>query len=72
MSSPVLVTVANLVMEDVEERALNTYPNPPKFWKRYVDDVCVAMKRDETDDFLNHLNSIELTIQFTFETEKQH
>ena len=69
MGSPVSVTVANLVMEDVEERALNTYPNPPKFWKRYVDDVCVAMKRDETNDFLNHLNSIELTIQFTVETE---
>ena len=69
MGSPVSVTVANLVMEDVEERALNTYPNPPKFWKRYVDNVCVAMKRDETDDILNHLNSIELTIQFTVETE---
>ena len=26
------------------------------------------MKKDETDDFLNHLNSIELTVQFTVET----
>ena len=69
MDSPASVMVANLVMEDIEERALNTYPNPPKFWKRYVDDVCVAMKRDETDDFLNHLNSIELTIQFSVEPE---
>ena len=57
MGSPVSVTIAYLVMEDVEERALNTYPNPPKFWKRYVD-VCV-----------NHLNSIEMTIVFTVETD---
>ena len=32
----------------------------------YVD-MCVAMKKDETDN--NHLNSIEVTIQFTVETE---
>ena len=69
MGAPVSVIVANLVMENVEERALNSYPNPPKFWKRYVDDVCVAMKKDKTDDFLSHLNSIELMIQFTVETE---
>ena len=69
MGSPVSVIVTNLVMEDAEERALNSYPNPPKFWKRYVDDVCVAMKKDKIYDFLSHLNSIELTIQFTVETE---
>ena len=56
-------------MEDVEERALNSCSNPPKFWKRYVDDVCVAMKKDKINDFLSHLNSIELTIKFTVETE---
>ena len=69
MGSPVSVIVANLVMEDVEERPLNSYPNPPKIWKIYVDDLCVAKKKDKIDDFLSHLNSIELTIQFTVETE---
>ena len=38
--SPVSVTFANLVMEDVEERALATTGIVPKFWKRYVDDTC--------------------------------
>ena len=29
MGSPVSVTVANLVMKDVEQRALTTYTSPP-------------------------------------------
>ena len=31
MGSPVSVTVVNLVMEDVEQRALSTYSHPPPF-----------------------------------------
>jgi len=37
MGSPVSVTVANLVMEDVEERALASYPTLPPF----LETVCV-------------------------------
>ena len=33
MGSPVSVVAADLVMEDIESRALSTYPQPPKFWK---------------------------------------
>ena len=31
MGSPVSIVAADLVMEDVESRALSTYPQPPKF-----------------------------------------
>ena len=71
MGSPVSVVVADLVMEDVESRALSTYPNPPKFWKRYVDDTCCALRSDTVQDFHRHLNTIEDTIQFTLEREAQ-
>ena len=31
MGSPVSVVVANLVMEDIEQQAISTFPRPPKF-----------------------------------------
>ena len=59
MGSPVLVTVADLVMEDIEQRALSSFNTSPMFWKRCVDDTCTAICSDHLDEFLLHLNSIE-------------
>ena len=70
MGSPVSVTVANLVMEDVEERALESYPTPPPFWKCCVDNTCTALPSDQIPTFISHLNSIEPNIQFTMEPEQ--
>ena len=47
MGSPVSAVIANMVMEDVEQRALATSPVKPFFWKRYVDDVISAVSRPE-------------------------
>ena len=69
MDSPVSVTVANLVMKDVEDRALSTYEVPPSFWKRYVDDTLTALLWEQVQDFHAHLNTIEASIQFTVEEE---
>jgi hypothetical protein len=43
MGSPVSAVVANLVMEDVEQRALAYVPVSLSFWKRFVDDVISAI-----------------------------
>ena len=48
-------------------RALNTAPQPPLMWKRYVDDTCVIIKAAQQQSFLNHINSIDKNIQFTSE-----
>ena len=39
MGSPVSAVIANLVMEDIEHRALTAATVSPSFWKRSVDDV---------------------------------
>ena len=71
MGSPVSVVVADLVMEDIESRALTSFTSPPRFWKRYVDDTCCAIRTDSVEDFHRHLNSIEPSIQFTLEAESE-
>ena len=69
MGSPVSVAIANLVMEDVEERALASYDIQLPFWKRYVDDIFTVVCVDWVQHLLEHLNSIECSIQFTVEVE---
>ena len=44
MGSPVSVTVANLVMEKIEDLALSTFEHTLQFWKRYVDDTITALQ----------------------------
>ena len=69
MGSPVSVVVANLVMEDIEQKALSTFHTPPRFWKRYVEDTCTILPGDLVNSFHSHLNSIDNNIQFTVEKE---
>ena len=71
MGSPISVVIANLVMEDVELRALATFHSLPHFWKHYVDDTFTVIPCNLVQEFLSHLNSIEACIQFTVEKETE-
>ena len=72
MGSPVSAVIANMVMEDVEQKALATSPVKPFFWKRYVDDVISAVSGNEAFPIsrIPILNSVEPSIQFPLEREK--
>ena len=70
MCSPVSAVLANMIMEDVEQRALAISPVKPSFWKRYVDDVISAVSGNKAESLPSHLNSVEPSIQFTLEREK--
>ena len=62
MGSPVSVTVADLVMEDVEQWALSTFLTPPRFWKCYVDDTCTALHPDQLPTFHRHLMKLSSSL----------
>ena len=74
MGSPVSPVLANLYIEFFgrqEDRALLTAVNPPRWWKRFVDDTFVILKKDHKEEFLQHINSVDPSIQFTTEEQKE-
>ncbi|XP_047999702.1 uncharacterized protein LOC125236815, partial [Leguminivora glycinivorella] len=70
MRSPVSPVVADIFMEDFEERALSLAAVQPKIFKRYADDTFTILPKSNVSTFLDHLNSIHSKIQFTMELEK--
>ena len=70
MGSPVSVVVAEIVMQNIEERALTTCRQMIPLWLRYVDDTFTAVHKDEIDEFHDHLNEQNADIQFTREVEE--
>jgi hypothetical protein len=71
MGSPLSPVIANLFMDDLENRAINSSELKPTVWLRYIDD-CFAIwphGKDALTTFLTHLNGINKKIQFTVETE---
>jgi hypothetical protein len=73
MGSPLSPVIANFYMEDFEERALDSAPHKPICWFRYMDDTFVTWPHgpDKLKEFLDHLNSIHTSIQFTMEIESE-
>ena len=71
MGSPISPIVANLYMEDFEARAIQSSPNPPLLWRRFVDDTFVVMKKCHREEFLQHLNSVDQNIQLIQKNQDQ-
>ena len=60
---------ANLFIGDFERKALDSYPDKPLIWWRYIDHILViwTLVEDKLDDFVKYLNNIHYTIKFTSE-----
>ena len=69
MFSPLSPIVANIFMEKFEE-ALATAPHHPSLWKRYVDDTFVIQEEKHSNEFFQHINSLEDKIKFTAESTR--
>ena len=72
MGNSLLPVVANFYMEHFEALAIESARLKPATWLRYVDDTFVIWNegRDKLQDFLEHLNTIRPSIQFTMELEE--
>ena len=69
MGWPVSPIVCNIYMEDFEQRALAEASDPPRWWKRYVDDTYTVLKKDQAQAFTEYLNTIDEDIKWTTEGE---
>ena len=67
MGTTLAPSYANLFMTKFEEKYVYTYPLQSRLWKRFIDDIfliwCHGM--DSLLEFINHLNTVHSTIQFT-------
>ena len=70
MGSPVSVVFAEIVKQNIEERALATCRQTIPLWLCYVDDTFTAVHKDEIANFQKHLNEQHAHIQFTREIEE--
>ena len=71
IGSQVSLTVANLSMKYLQQKALSTAPHP-KFWCSFVDDTFVIHKEANKQGFLQHINSVDTAIKFTVEDNKEN
>ena len=68
MGSPLSVTAANVVMEEIEKKILIEKPYEIKFHYRYVDDTLICLPEKKVKNILCRFNSIDKKLKFTLET----
>ena len=53
MGSPISPLIANIFMEEFEVKALQSSPNPPSMWLRFVDDTFVINRQSTANNSYN-------------------
>ena len=71
MGSLISPIVANLLMEDLETKALATAPSPLTLCKKVCGCAFTIIQKSQKDDFLEHVNSIDDNIHFTCEEHRE-
>jgi len=67
MGSPLSPIIADVVLQDVEKRALGRLGIEVPFYMRYVDDIATAVHYTQHNRLLNIFNSFHPRLQFTME-----
>ena len=69
MGSPLAPILSHIVMVDLEKTCIEKLSFRPALYKRYVDDIIIALPSDRINETLNIFNSYHQKLQFTIETE---
>jgi hypothetical protein len=69
MGSPVSVVISEITMQMFERRLFQNNIIDLTFWFRLIDDTISAVDSSQVQSFLNYLNSVEPSLQFTHEIE---
>lgn len=72
MGSPISGTIANIVMEKIEEDILKSLHFQPLFYKRYVDDIIMCIPKHLIDFTLEKFNAYHPKIKYTKEMEENN
>lgn len=72
MGNPLSPIVAELVMEDLLDQAVEAVPFDIVFLKKYVDDLFLILPADKVEMVLNIFNQQDQHLQFTVEREEQN
>jgi len=67
MGSPLSPITADLVLRDLETRAIEKLPFELSLCRRYVDDILLAASFDQFNIILDMFNSFHVRLQFTLE-----
>ena len=57
-------------MENFEQIALAKEENPPRWWKRYVDDRYMVLRKDQAQKFTDYLNTVDEDIKINGRQER--
>jgi hypothetical protein len=69
MGSPLSPILADLVLQDIENKALYKIGKKLPLYVRYVDDILLIAPKEDCDNIIKIFNSFHDRIQFTFEKE---
>ena len=67
MGSPLSPIIADIILQDFENVAIECLPFKLSFYYRYVDDILLAAPKDKFEIILHNFNSLHPRLQFTLE-----
>jgi len=67
VGSPLSSIIEEIILQDLEKKALGLLSIGIPFYYRYVDDIMLAAPRHKINEFLSTFNSLHPRLQFTLE-----